>query len=79
MEEKMTLFYRKRTGEIASYCTGIQDMSYFGDNQEDYELIWDYIVVNRDDYVLNNTSQFKVNIETKQLEMKPITSYPIAQ
>lgn len=80
MEEKMTLYYRKKTGDIMSYCTGVQDMSFFGQTQEDYELIWGYVVVDRDDYVLSNTSQFKINLETKQLEIKQeaISQYPIA-
>ena len=34
-KNKMTLFYSKRTGEIQTFCTGIQDMNFFGDNKED--------------------------------------------
>lgn len=80
MQAKMTLYYSKRTGDIKSYCTGINDMSYFGDNLEDYIIIWDYIVLERDNNVINNIKNFKINVETKQLEMKPdaVPQYPIA-
>ncbi len=59
-EKSMTLYYSKRTGEITAFSTGIQDMSFFGDNKEDYEIIWDFIVLEKDNYVLENRDKFKV-------------------
>ncbi|WP_326514148.1 hypothetical protein [Clostridium intestinale] len=59
-EKSMTLYYSKRTGEITAFSTGIQDMSFFGDNKEDYEIIWDFIVLEKDTYVLENRDKFKV-------------------
>lgn len=59
-DEKMTLFYSKRTGEIKAYTTGATDFGYFGDDDEDMAVIYGYIVVDLDDYVLENINQFKV-------------------
>lgn len=66
-DNKMTIYYRKKTGEIKEFISGECDMSVFGAEQEDYELIWDYIVVDIDDYVRNNRQLFNVDLETKEL------------
>ena len=58
--DKLTLFYNKRTGTIKELCTGEQDMSRFGDEQEDYEHIFGYIVIDYDAYVMNNSHQFEI-------------------
>lgn len=68
----MTVFYRKKTGDIKQVSTGIQDMSVFGDEKEDYELIWDYIVTERDEFVLKHTDQFHVDLDTKELIYTPL-------
>lgn len=60
-ENNMTLFYSKQTGEIKCYCTGIQDMNYFGNSKVDFEIIYDFIVVEKDEYILNNLDLFNVN------------------
>lgn len=65
--DKMTIYYRKKTGEIKEFISGECDMSVFGAEQEDYELIWDFIVVEMDDYVRNNRQLFNVDLETKEL------------
>jgi len=59
-QSNMTLFYSKQTGEIKSYATGLQDMNYFGDNKVDFEIIYDFIVVEKDEYVLSNLDLFKI-------------------
>lgn len=59
-QNSMTLFYSKQTSEIKSYATGIQDMNYFGINKIDFEIIYDFIVVERDEYVISNLDLFKV-------------------
>ncbi|QLY81940.1 hypothetical protein [Clostridium intestinale] len=61
MNEKMTLFYSKKTGEITQYITGIADMNIFGNNKEDFEVIWDFITVEKDEYVMQNMDKFRVN------------------
>lgn len=58
--EKMTLFFSKRTGEIKGYVTGVGSMDYYGDDKEDYSIIFDYTVVDLDDYVLNSINQFVI-------------------
>lgn len=81
MEGKMTLFYSKRTGEIKCCATGIQDMSFWGKDAEDYSIIWDCVVLEKDEYVIRNREKFRVNPTTKQLELlaNAIPSYPVAQ
>ena len=54
MNKKLTIFYNKRTGAIKELCSGEQDMSWFGDEKEDYELIFDFIRVEFDDFILEN-------------------------
>ena len=66
-DDKMTIYYRKKTGEIKEFISGECDMSVFGAEQEDYMLIWDFIVVDIDDYVRNNRQLFNVDLETKEL------------
>lgn len=66
-EYSMSIFFNKRTGKIMQIATGIQDMNAFGDEKEDFELIWDFIVVEKDTFVMSNTEQFLVDIETKEL------------
>ena len=56
----MTIFYNKRTGSIKELCSGIQTMDWFGAEKEDYEQIFDRLVVESDEYVLNNFTQFEV-------------------
>lgn len=70
MEEhnsSMTVFYYKRTGEISNVSYGKLDMSFYGEYKEDYKLIMDYIVVDKDDFIFDRIGDFKVDLETKQL------------
>ena len=66
-ESKMTIFYSKRTGEIQTFCTGVQDMSLFSKNADAYSITWDYVVVNYDNFVIKNMCSFVVNTDTKEL------------
>ena len=70
-EANMTIFYYKSDGEIYSYCTGIADMSMFGVHQADYELILDFIVIPKDHVVMEFMYKFHVDIEVKELKLKP--------
>ena len=74
VSDKMTIYYRKKTGEIKEFMSGECDMSVFGAEQEDYELIWDFIVVEIDDYVRNNRQLFSVDLETKELIYTPMVN-----
>lgn len=66
-EQSMTVFYFKRTGEIKNISYGISDMSFYGDNQEDYSLIIDFIIVNMDPFVFDRVSDFIVDLESRKL------------
>ena len=66
-EQSMTVFYFKRTGEIKNISYGIGDMSFYGDNQEDYSLIVDFIIVDRDPFVFDRVSDFIVDLESRKL------------
>ena len=74
VSDKMTIYYRKKTGEIKEFMSGECNMSVFGAEQEDYELIWDFIVVELDDYVRNNRQLFSVDLETKELIYTPMVN-----
>lgn len=67
-DKKMTLFYSKSTGEIKGFTSGTTDMGYFGEDTEDMSIIYNFIVVDRDDYVLDNVEQFK--IVDKKIKLK---------
>ena len=60
MNKSMTLFYMKRTGDIINKATGIQDMKFYSDFEEDYKLIIEFIVLPKDEYVLENIEKFKI-------------------
>ena len=66
-EQSMTVFYFKRTGEIKNISYGISDMSFYGNNQEDYELIVDFIVIDMDQFVFDRIGDFIVDLDTKSL------------
>ena len=69
-KNKITLFYSKRTGEIQTFCTGVQDMNFFGENKIDYEIIWDFVVIDYNDKILNNKDMFIIDTNTKQIKLK---------
>lgn len=60
MFDKLTIFYNKRTGSIKELCSGEQSMDWFGEEREDYELIFDYIIIDYDEYIMQNSHQFEV-------------------
>lgn len=75
MQSKMTLFYSKQTKEIKCMATGIQDMDYFGENKVDFNLIYDYLVIDKDDYIFDNTHLFKVENGRPILKEIPVVDY----
>lgn len=71
MEDKLTIFYNKRTGTIKELCGGEQDMNWFGDEAQDYELIFDFLVVDYDPFILQNYMNMEVvDGEIKMKEIK---------
>ena len=69
-EVSMTIYFYKSDGAIYSYCTGVQDMSGFGERAADYALIIDFVVVDKDPTVMEYTNRFYIDVETKQLKLK---------
>lgn len=67
-DRKMTIYFRKSTGVIDSMVAEICDMSWYGSLQNEYELTHDCIVIDYDEYVVNNLMMFKV--EDKKLKLK---------
>jgi len=61
MQDSMTIYFSKRSGESKSIVGGIQSVDIFGADREDYELIWDFIIVEKDEYVMQNMDKFRVN------------------
>lgn len=70
--DKLTLFYNKRTGEIKELCSGSQNMDWFGEEKQDYMLIFDFIVIDYDAYVLNNSHQFYISDENVKLKQDSV-------
>lgn len=69
-DSKMTIYYRKSNGEIKMISDGIHDMSIFGEEQSDYELIWNYLVIDKIQEMKDYPNLFLINIETNQVEFK---------
>jgi len=72
--EKLTIFYNKRTGSIKEMCSGEQTMDWFGDEKEDYEQIFDFIIVDYDGYVIQNPHQFEVKNGEVKLKREAVPS-----
>lgn len=60
MPEKMTLYYMKRTGKVKGYCTGEQTMAFYGDDEEDYSEIMDFIHIKYDPFIIENREYYRV-------------------
>lgn len=60
MNRKMTVFYRKSNGDLTDIATDEQTMDFYGDLKADYELIYDFIVVDYDEYLMMNKQLFVV-------------------
>lgn len=77
-ETKMTVYYFKSSGIIREVSTGTQDMSTYGIHQADFEQIVDFIVVDLDMYVFDNTMKFLVvngQLKLKQVETVDLSKY----
>lgn len=74
----ITLFYGEKTGIIRDHAQGRQDLSYYKENAGDFN--YNFIVIEKDDYILNNLEKFL--IQDGQLVRKPdpeASKYPIAK
>jgi len=56
----MTIFYMRSNGKIKVCLTGEYDMAFFGDEQEDYALIYGFIQVPEDGFIVRNLLEHQV-------------------
>ncbi|PWW84201.1 hypothetical protein CYK87_10240 [Clostridium perfringens] len=66
MNEKMTIFYSKHTGDIKYASSGEVDFDTFLENEEDMRSFCLRIVVPFNFIILENTNRFKINLEKIQ-------------
>lgn len=66
MFDKLTIFYSLKTFKPKLYCTGIQNMDYFGEDKHDFN--YGFIVIDYDDFIIKNFDSFIV--ENGQLVLK---------
>lgn len=57
--DKMTIFYSRQTGEVKEWGAGEQNESWFGD-ETDLSLVYGYIVVDYDNFIVKNFRDMKV-------------------
>ena len=69
IDKEITLFYSLATGKIKQYCTGVQNMDYFGEDKNDYN--YGVLVVENDSYITKNIDKFIV--ENGELVIVPQT------
>lgn len=65
-ETKLTLFYFKDTGDIKAYCTGVQNMHYFGSNNTPDSI--DYVIVKYDIEIIRNKDNYCIDLATKAVK-----------
>ena len=58
IDNEITLFYSLATGKIKLYCTGVQNMDYFGEDKNDYN--YGVLVIENDSYITQNLDKFIV-------------------
>lgn len=61
MQDRMTIFYSKKTGKVKACCGGVQTMNYFGDDQYDYN--YSIFITDYDINVILNFYMFKIENE----------------
>lgn len=74
----ITIFYGKETGIIRNYSQGRTDLkTYYGASVKDFN--YDYIIVPRDEYVINNLEKFIVKNGELMMKAEPnLNKYKIA-
>jgi hypothetical protein len=69
----MLVVYSKSTGRIQGVFSGdLQSIdTLYGEDAEDFKIIWDELALPDDVGVIRNPEKFIVNTETKELELLP--------
>lgn len=75
MNEKMTIFYSKNTGEIKYASSGEVGFDTFLSNEEDMRSFCLRIVVPFNFEILENTNRFKINLEKNIIEEKEVKKF----
>jgi predicted subunit of tRNA(5-methylaminomethyl-2-thiouridylate) methyltransferase len=70
-ETKMTIYYFKSSGIIREISTGVQDMSTYGEHEQDYAQILDFVVVDLDMYIFDNSMNFIIVDGKPKLKSAP--------
>ncbi|MGU9139377.1 hypothetical protein ACV3XK_06290 [Clostridium perfringens] len=75
MNEKMTIFYSKNTGEIKYASSGEVGFDTFLSNKEDMRSFCLRIVVPFNFSILENTNRFKINLEKNTIEEREVERF----
>lgn len=75
MNEKMTIFYSKHTGDIKYASSGEVDFDTFKNNEKDMRSFCLRIVVPFNFDILSNTQRFKINLDKNTIEEKEIKKF----
>lgn len=75
MNEKMTIFYSKHTGDIKYVSSGEVDFDTFLENEEDMRSFCLRIVVPFNFIILENTNRFKINLEKNTIEEREVKRF----
>ncbi|HAT4306276.1 TPA: hypothetical protein I9080_000026 [Clostridium perfringens] len=75
MNEKMTIFYSKHTGEIKYASSGEVDFDTFLENEEDMRSFCLRIVVPFNFEILENANRFKINLEKNIIEEREVKRF----
>ena len=81
-KNNMTVVFFKSDGKINEIFGGVQEFDVlYGDRSMDFSLILESKIFSRNDYVMQNKYNFRVNVQTKELETLPnaLPNYPVAQ
>lgn len=75
MNEKMTIFYSKHTGDIKYASSGDVGFDTFSRNEDDMRSFCLRIVVPFNFEILENTNRFKINLEKNTIEEKEVKRF----
>ncbi|AMN31767.1 hypothetical protein [Clostridium perfringens] len=75
MNEKMTIFYSKHTGDIKYASSGEVDFDTFLENEDDIRSFCLRRVVPFNFTVLENTNRFKINLEKNTIEEREVKRF----
>lgn len=75
MNEKMTVFYSKHTGDIKYASSGEVNFDTFLENEDDMRSFCLRIVVPLNFDILSNAQRFKINLDKNTIEERVIERF----